>query len=170
MVTVEQPEWSCFSLRTNLLYWLGGTPNLGIEWQPSRNVGILVNGGYAPFASNDWEHNLGGWFVSPEVRWYVGEAKHWFVGAQFLASDYNVKLGKTGHQGNMLSGGITGGYKLPLSKCLDMDFSVGLGYGHFKYDTYRRADNGYNVFTGKGITKNSFIPTQLGVSLIWKIK
>ena len=171
VVAIEQPlPRTKFSLRTNLLYWFGGTPNLGVEWQPSRSVGILVNGGYAPFASNSWKHNLGGWFISPEVRWYVGDAKRWFVGAQFLAGGYNVKLSETGYQGTMMAGGITGGYKMRLSKCLDMDFSLGLGYGQLKYDTYRRTDSGYNVFTGKGITKNTFMPTQLGVSLIWKIK
>lgn len=169
VVAVEQPtRLTKFSLRTNLLYWLGGAPNLGVEWQPGRSVGILVNGGYAPFASNSWKHNWGGWFVAPEVRWYLGETKRWFVGGQFLAGGFNLKPKDTGHQGTVLAGGVTGGYKMRLSKCFDMDFSLGLGYGHLEYDSYRRGDNGVNVFTGKGITKNTFMPIQAGVSLIWK--
>lgn len=159
-----------FSLRTNILCWLGGILNFGMEWQPSSSVGILMNGGYAPFASNGWKHNWGGWFISPEVRWYLGEQKCWFVGSQFLAGDYNIKPGDTGSQGTILAGGIIGGYKMELSKYLDIDFSLGLGYGQLKYDTYCRNGNGYNVFTGHDITKNIFIPTQIGVGLVWKIK
>ncbi len=173
VVAIEQPaqpERTKFSLRTNLLYWLGGTPNLGVEWQPSRGVGILVNGGYAPWASNSWEHNWGGWFVAPEVRLYLGEQKRWFVGGQFLAGGFNLKPKDTGYQGTMLAGGVTGGYKMRLSKCFDMDFSLGLGYGHLEYDTYRHADNGYNVYKEKNVTKNTFMPIQAGISLIWKIK
>lgn len=159
-----------FSLRTNILYWIGGVPNIGIELMVSESVGILVNGGWSPWSSNNNKFNWVLWFVSPELRVYMGQKKSWFVGAQFLLSDYNLKPKDIGSQGYAMAGGITGGYKIRLSESIDMDLSLGLGYGQLKYDSYLRGDNGVNVFTEKGVTKTGFMPTQLGVSLIWKIK
>lgn len=161
---------SNFSLRTNLLYWLVGNINLGAEWNPNKTkLGILINGGYSPFANTEWNHNLGSWFIAPEVRYYLGEREAWFVGAQFLAGGYNIKLSDTGRIGTVIGGGVTGGYKLTLSDNFDMDFSLGLGYGKLNYDTYYKHDNGTNVYIDKDVTKNTFMPVQLGVSLIFKL-
>lgn len=159
-----------FSLRTNLLYWLVGSINLGAEWNPANtSLGVLLNAGYSPFGGANWEHNLSSWFVSPELRYYLGESKGWFVGAQFLAGGYNFKLGETGYQGTVMAGGVTGGYKMWLSNTFDMDFSVGAGYGTLSYDSYYH-ENGYNVYKERDVKKSQFMPIQAGVSLIWKIK
>lgn len=181
-----------FSLRTNLLYWAVGMLNIGVEYNPYPEVGILVNGGYAPWASDNWQHNWGGWFVAPELRVYIGKSLRWFAGAQFLAAGYNVKPAQKGYQGTLIAGGITGGYKLSLNKYLDMDFSIGVGYGQLKYDTYQHINtvnssdalppntsstilpnatttNQKNFYINKGIVKNSFMPIQAGINLIWKI-
>ena len=166
-----QPEpWKLgkFALRTNALYWLGALPNLGVEWRPAERVGIVVNGGYAPWGDNAWSHNWGGWFVTPEVRIYLGEKMAWFVGPQFLAGGFNLKPGDTGYQGNVLAGGVMGGYRMKLSRCWDMDFTLGLGYCHFEYDTYRR-EGDLNVYISSGATKNTVLPIQAGVNFIWKI-
>ncbi len=130
-----------FSLRTNLLYWLSGNINIGAEYK-KNSFGYLVNGGYSPFAKTEWNTNLGSWFIAPELRYYLGEKEAWFVGAQFLAGGYNYKLSETGYKGTMIGGGVTGGYKLTLSDRLDMDFSLGLGYGTLGYDSYYKHDNG----------------------------
>ncbi len=157
-----------FSLRTNLLYLLTGNINLGAEYK-KNSFGYLINGGYSPFEKTEWNHNLGSWFVAPEIRYYLGEKEAWFVGAQFLAGGYNYKLSDTGYTGSMIGGGVTGGYKLTLSESFDMDFSLGLGYGTLNYDTYYKHNNGTNVYIDKDITKNTFMPVQLGVSLIFKL-
>ena len=158
-----------FSLRTNALYWVGAMPNLGVEWKPAKNIGIVVNGGYAPWGNNGWRHNWGGWFVAPEVRVYLGSNRAWFVGPQFLAGGFNLKPGDTGRQGDVLAGGVMGGYKLRLTRSWDMDFSLGMGYGHFEYDTYRRY-NQENVYINSNLVKNIVMPIQAGVSFVWKIQ
>ncbi len=165
-------EWSYFSPRTNLLYWLGGVMNIGFEYKnPDSNFGFLVNGGYSVFGDTTWNHNLGGWFVAPEIRYYLPASEQWFVGAQFLAGGYNHKFTETGRQGTVIGGGVMGGYKLTLNDTFDMDFTLGLGYGHLEYDTYYHDQaTETNPYIVKGAEKNSIMPIQAGVNLIWKIK
>ncbi|GHU76286.1 hypothetical protein FACS189414_1930 [Bacteroidia bacterium] len=164
-----------FSLRTNLLYWAVATPNLGVEWQPSDNWGILVNGAYSHWIwSGDGKHHRT-WLVQPEVRYYLGENKNWFLGLEGHAGEFNFKFKGTGYQGNAIGGGLTGGYRLPLGRdainrvsTFYLDFSLGLGYTSLKYEEYYRS-NGVFVLKEGGLKKNVFAPTQLGVSLIFKL-
>ena len=60
----------------------------------------------------------------------MGEKKAWYLGAMFKAGQFNYKLSETGKQGDLMGGGITAGYQLRLSKALDLDFNLGLGYLH----------------------------------------
>ncbi len=169
----KQPfQWNYFTPRTNLLYWLGGMMNLGVEYkEPESDFGFLVNGGFSPFGSTRWNHNFGGWFLSPEVRYYFPRNDQWFVGAQFLTGGYNIKLSDTGRQGSVIGGGVMGGYKLPLSNTFDMDFTLGVGYSHLKYDTYYHDEaTDTNPYEVRGVVKNTLLPIQAGVNLIWKIK
>lgn len=144
--------------------------NIGAEWKPNNTqLGVILNLGYSPFASSRWENALGGWFIAPEARYYIPGYEQWFAGVQFLAGGYNIKLSDTGRQGSVLGGGIVGGYKMKFTNCLDIDFSLGLGYGSFNYDSYYRS-NGTNVYKEKNVRKSSIMPIQAGVNLIWKIK
>ena len=157
-----------FALRTNALYWLGLIPNLGVEWRPSERVGIVVNGGYAMWKKDSWEHNWAGWFVAPEVRIYLGEKMNWFVGPQLLAGSFNLKPGGKGYQGDVLAGGVMGGYRMKLSRCWDLDFTLGVGYVHLEYESYRREGN-MNAYINDNLEKNTVLPIQAGVNFIWKI-
>lgn len=164
---------SSFSLRTNLLYWVGGMANLGFEWQPEGRVSLLLNAGYSPFGSGtDWNRYMGGWFVAPEVRCYLGQTQNWFIGAQFVAGDYDYKPSVYSYDGFGMAGVLVGGYKMRLSDTFDMDFSLGCGYGTFEYDTYRRID-GEDVLVSTGTKENRFVSPihaiHAGISLIWKL-
>ncbi len=158
------------ALRTNLLYWLAGMPNIGVELTLDNSpLGVLLNGGYSPLGGKNWEYAAGGWYIAPEVRCYLFSAQKFFVGAQFLAQGYNYKLSETGYQGDLIGGGVTCGYKLTLSDNFDMDFTAGVGYASLSYDTYYHS-NGINVYKEKSVTKSGIMPLQAGVNLIWKIK
>ena len=159
------------NLRANLLYFATGIINVGAEYRyEDSRLGYLVNGGYSTFANTSWNKNMGGWFISPEVRYYFCEKQTWFAGVQFLAGGYNYKMSDIGYQGTVLGGGVTGGYKLTLNDTFDMDFSMGLGYGSFAYDSYKHNEKNTNTCIEQALRKNSIIPIQLGVSLIWKIR
>lgn len=155
------------SLRANLLRWATLTPDLGIEWRINRHVGVLVNGSWTSWSWDDKNRRYALWEVSPEVRWYLGERKAWYVGAMFKAGQFNYKFSETGRQGDLLGGGITGGYQLKLNKSLSMDFSLGLGYVNADTEKYKVIE-GVRVRQGNE-TKHWFGPIQAGVALVWNI-
>ena len=116
------------SLRANLLRWATLTPDLGVEWRICPSWGIAVNGSWTSWSWSDKDRRYALWEVAPEVRYYMGEKKAWYLGAMFKAGQFNYKLSDTGKQGDLMGGGITAGYQLRLNKALDLDFNLGLGY------------------------------------------
>ena len=155
------------SLRANLLRWATLTPDLGLEWRISPSWGIAVNGSWTSWSWNDKDRRYALWEVAPEVRYYMGEKKAWYVGAMFKAGQFNYKLSGTGKQGDLIGGGITGGYQLRLNKALALDFSLGLGYLNADYEKYEVID-GVRVRKGSE-TKDWWGPINAGVTLVWKL-
>ena len=83
------------SVRANLLRWATLTPDAGVEWRVSPSVGLLVNGSWSSWESWTWRDGNSRyalWEVMPEVRWYLGEKKAWYVGAMFKAGQFNYKF------------------------------------------------------------------------------
>ena len=155
------------SLRANLLRWATLTPDLGIEWRISPSWGIAVNGSWTSWTWSDKDRRYALWEVAPEVRYYMGEKKAWYLGAMFKAGQFNYKLSETGKQGDLTGGGITGGYQLRLNKALDLDFNLGLGYLNADYEKYEVID-GVRVRRGNE-TKDWWGPINAGVTLVWKL-
>lgn len=171
--TEAQPEVTAktkpytLALRANLLRWATLTPDLGIEWRINRHVGIMVNGSYTSWtwSGNDRRYAL--WEVAPEVRWYLGKEKCGYIGAMYKAGQFNYKFSTTGKQGDLMGGGITGGYQLKLNNALSLDFNLGLGYIHADYEKYTVID-GVRVRRGTE-SKNWWGPVSAGVTLTWNI-
>ena len=164
----ETPTDYHLSLRANLLRWVTLTPDLGLEWRINPSWGIAVNGSWTSWNWNDKDRRYALWEVAPEVRYYMGEKKAWYVGAMFKAGEFNYKLSETGKQGDLMGGGITAGYRLRLNKALDLDFNLGLGYLNADYEKYEVID-GVRVRRGNE-TKDWWGPINAGVTLVWKIK
>ena len=155
------------SLRANLLRWATLTPDLGLEWRITPSVGIAVNGSWTSWSWNDKDRRYALWEVAPEVRWYMGREKSGYIGAMYKAGQFNYKLSATGKQGDLMGGGITGGYQLRLSDALSLDFNVAVGCLHADYEKYEVID-GVRVRAGKE-TKNWWGPVNAGVTLVWKL-
>ena len=155
------------SLRANLLRWGTLTPDLGVEWRLNRHVGILVNGSYTSWTWNSNDHRYALWEIAPEARYYIGKEKRGYIGAIYKAGSFNYKLSEIGKQGNLMGGGLTGGYQLKLNKALNLDFSLALGCLHADYDKYIVID-GIRVRQGKE-TKNRRGPISAGVTLVWNV-
>ena len=156
-----------FALRANLLRWATLTPDLGLEWRISPSWGIAVNGSWTSWTWSDKDRRYALWEVAPEVRYYMGEKKAWYLGAMFKAGQFNYKLSETGKQGDLMGGGITAGYQLRLNKALDLDFNLGLGYLNADYEKYEVID-GVRVRRGNE-TKDWWGPINAGVTLVWKL-
>ena len=155
------------SLRANLLRWATLTPDLGLEWRICPSWGIAVNGSWTSWSWNDKDRRYALWEVAPEIRYYMGEKKAWYLGAMFKAGQFNYKISETGKQGDLMGGGITTGYQLRLNKALALDFNLGLGYLNADFEKYEVID-GVRVRCGNE-TKNWCGPINAGVTLVWKL-
>ena len=155
------------SLRANLLRWATLTPDLGLEWRICPSWGIAVNGSWTSWTWSDKDRRYALWEVAPEIRYYMGEKKAWYLGAMFKAGQFNYKLSETGKQGDLMGGGITTGYQLRLNKALTLDFNLGLGYLNADYEKYEVID-GVRVRCGNE-TKDWCGPINAGVTLVWKL-
>ena len=156
-----------FSLRANLLRWATLTPDLGVEWRICPSWGIAVNGSWTSWTWSDKDRRYALWEVAPEVRYYMGEKKAWYLGAMFKAGQFNYKFSEAGKQGDLMGGGITAGYQLRLNKALALDFNLGLGYLNADFEKYEVID-GVRVRCGNE-TKNWCGPINAGVTLVWKL-
>ena len=163
----EDADSYTLSLRANLLRWVTLTPDLGLEWRINPSWGIAVNGSWTSWTWSDKDRRYALWEVAPEVRYYMGEKKAWYLGAMFKAGQFNYKFSATGKQGDLMGGGITGGYQLRLSDALSLDFNVAVGCLHADYEKYEVID-GVRVRAGKE-TKNWWGPIGAGVTLVWKL-
>lgn len=163
----KEPEQYHVALRANLLRWATLTPDLGLEWRINSSWSIVANGSWTSWSWNDNDRRYAIWEVIPEVRYYIGEQKAWYVGAMFKTGQFNYKLSGTGKQGDLMGGGITGGYQLRLNKALSMDFNIGLGYLNADCEKYNVID-GVRVRQGKE-SKNWWGPVSASVTLVWTI-
>ena len=154
-------------LRANLLRWATLTPDLGLEWRICPSCGIAVNGSWTSWTWSDKDRRYALWEVAPEIRYYMGEKKAWYLGAMFKAGQFNYKISETGKQGDLMGGGITTGYQLRLNKALTLDFNLGLGYLNADFEKYEVID-GVRVRCGNE-TKNWCGPINAGVTLVWKL-
>ena len=155
------------SLRANLLRWATLTPDLGLEWRICPSWGIAVNGSWTTWTWSDKDRRYALWEVAPEIRYYMGEKKAWYLGAMFKAGQFNYKISETGKQGDLMGGGITTGYQLRLNKALALDFNLGLGYLNADFEKYEVID-GVRVRRGNE-TKDWCGPINAGVTLVWKL-
>ena len=155
------------SLRANLLRWATLTPDLGLEWRICQSWSIAVNGSWTSWTWSDKDRRYALWEVAPEVRYYMGEKKVWYLGAMFKAGQFNYNISETGKQGDLMGGGITTGYQLRLNKALTLDFNLGMGYLNADFEKYEVID-GVRVRCGNE-TKNWCGPINAGVTLVWKL-
>lgn len=165
----EEPEGCAMglALRANLLRWATLTPDLGLEWRIGDRWSVGVNGSWTSWSWRDKERRYALWEVAPEVRYYIGKERRGYLGAMFKAGAFNYKFSETGRQGDLVGGGLTGGYILPVGKRLALDFSLGLGYLNADYEKYRVID-GVRVRQGSE-SRNWWGPVHAGITLRWNL-
>lgn len=165
----EEPEGCAMglSLRANLLRWATLTPDLGLEWHISDRWSLGVGGSWTSWSWNDKQRRYALWEVTPEVRYYIGKERRGYLGAMFKAGAFNYKFSETGKQGDLVGGGLTGGYILPVGKRLSLDFSLGLGYLNADCEKYRVID-GVRVRQGSE-SRNWWGPVHAGITLRWNL-
>ena len=157
------------SLRANLLRWATLTPDLGIEWYATPHISILLNASWTSWSWKEKARRYALWNLSPEVRHYLGTARHGYLGLMYHTGEFNYKLTSTGRQGSYHGGGITGGYLWMFRPSWGIDFHLSAGYTRAEYDTYTLAPTGIRVYKEHNASRNYWGINSAAITLIWKI-
>ena len=176
-LSVSAQNWA---VKTNLLYDMTATMNLGAEVRMSPQWTLDVSANWNPWTFSDnkkWKQLV----VQPEARYWFCEAFNGhFVGAHLLGGIYNMGNWDTGFtflgtdfgklkdyrfEGWMLGVGIAYGYQWMLSKHWSVEAEIGIGYVYSQYDKYDCATCGETYEQDK--PHNYFGPTKAALSLIY---
>lgn len=170
-------------LKTNMLFDALAVPNLGVEFYLGKNISIAAQWMYGWWDNrpkNYWWRIYGG---ELDLRWWFGRQAHekpltgHHFGVYGGVVTYDFELGKTGYMGGLpgktlwdrcnYQAGVEYGYSLPVTKRLNIDFTIGIGYFGGKYIVYE--PNGKCYEWQETRMRNWFGPTKAEVSLVWLI-
>lgn len=140
------------ALKTNIFYDATATVNLGLEVGLGKRVSLDVSGDIHPWTlPNGWM--LTHYLVQPELRIWTKESfnGHFFalnaIGAKFNAG--NIKnniyffgrdmspLGRYRVEGVAYGAGAAYGYAFRVSRHVNLELELGLGYIRADFDAYR---------------------------------
>ena len=165
---------SNFALKTNLLYDLALTPNIGIEWSISKNLSVSADWMYA-WWSHDPTHyywriyggnlELEYWFGNKQERKFTGH----HLGVYGGIVTYDFEFGGRGYLGDKWSymAGLSYGYSLPIASRFNLDFEIGIGYIGGDYYEYDFNDDAKQYFWRQTKKRKWLGPTKAEVSLVW---
>ncbi len=177
------------AVKTNSLYWLTATPNVGFEFAMAPRWTFEIAGGYNPWTlDKDANVKAKHFLVTPEVRyWFCESFQGHFLGINANYTQFNVSgilipevfykeesngyfldnLQHARSQGWAVGAGITYGYAWPIARRWNMEFTLGLGWWYTEYDRFESRKCG--LFQEK-VAKHAFGPTDIGLSFIYMIK
>ena len=169
------------SLKTNMLYDLLLVPNIGAEFYVGRGWTVGGSWAYAWWSreKSDFFWRLYGGELY--VRKYLGRraaekpltGHHLGVHGQIFT--YDFELGGRGYIGGKPGGslwnkmnyavGVEYGYSLPITRRLNLDFTLGIGYWGGEYKIYDPEDGHY---VWKETRQRHWLgPTKAEISLVW---
>lgn len=167
-------------VKTNLLYDITATANLGIEFKvaPKWTVDILGNLNAWTFSDNKkWKH----WVLQPEARYWLCERFNGhFVGAHLVGGIYNMgnwntdftflgtdfgQLKEHRYEGWLVGAGIAYGYHWMLGRHWSVEAEIGIGYVYTQADKYECPRCGEQLENNK---PHYYVgPTKAAVNLIY---
>ena len=152
-------------IKTNAIGLGLGIANISAEIDLTKHWSFTLPIYYSAWNYFKYTNKFRTFAIQPEVRYWLNENNHgFFAGAHFTYAQYNVGLNGNDyrykdHNGNSpaLGGGISVGYKLPISRNnkWHIEFSIGAGVYDLYYDKF------YNVPNGKLV--NSYHKTYWGI-------
>lgn len=155
------------AVKTNALYWLTASPNLGLEFRMSRHFSLNIEAAGNPFTIKDTKlHHA---TFNPELRYWFSarpQAGH-FVGVMGFASAYDLHAKSRYHKGDAYGVGLTYGYSLVLSKHWSMEATAGLGVLRYREKKFRDGQAQPKGVNHKGFTP---APTKLGLTFVYIFK
>lgn len=170
----DSKEKVFLGLKTNMLYNLAMTPNIGAEFNLGKGWSVGVNWGYAWWKSDPKAFYWRVYGGELDIRKYFGKISrkralsghHLGIYGQMLTYDFD--LGKAGILSKLSYGaGVEYGYSLPVTRTLNVDFGIGVGYFGGEYKVYDPIDDHY---VWRETRRRHWLgPTKAEISLVWLI-
>lgn len=169
-----------WALKTNLLYDALLVPNIGAEFHLGRNYSVAANLHFAWWNTKSWYWRTYGGELAVR-KWFGKAAKrkpltghHLGIYGQVLTYDF-LAFGNKGYMSGepydnifdrpVYSVGVEYGYSLPITRRLNLDFVIGVGYQTSKFNEYRLIGDCY---VWQALRNRTFIgPTKAEVTLVW---
>ena len=135
------------AVKTNTLWWVTGTPNIGVEIPVTEKQSFQLFYGINPWKSD--VRSSAHWSLQPEYRYWLHQRwKGWFIGIHAMGGEFNVEnkrlpfgiwknLRNHHYEGWYAGGGISAGYQWKLSQHWNLEAAVGFGYDYVEYDQYK---------------------------------
>lgn len=170
-----EPEWQPhLYLKTNAVAWAMLISNAAVEYEFHPHWSVTAPIYYSGVNYFTRKVKFRTLAFQPELRyWFRNNNKDgFFVGAHFGVAKYNFAIGGTyrfqDHHAKYpaLGGGISIGYRIPLSKDRKwkMEFTAGGGYYHLWTDHFLNETNGPKIYKNK---KNMFLVDNVGVTFMY---
>lgn len=158
-------------LSTNVLYDAALVPNVGVGIYLGKRMTLYADWMHAWWSRNSKHRYWRCYGAEIGLRRYFGDkpfsGHHVGVYGQGLTYDFEFSGKGRQSDGMSFGGGIEYGYSLPLGRCLNLDFSIGVGYFGGRYKEYEPMDECYVWQATRRL--NWFGPTKAGISLVWII-
>ena len=164
-----------FAIRTNILYDLTTSVNLGAEVKLWRKMTLDV-----PFTLNPWTYNkeentkFKFLLFQPELRYWTCEAfngqffglhgHYAYYNAGHLPRPFSDTMNQYRFEGQLAGVGISYGYHWLMSPRWSIEAEIGAGYARLWYDKYP-CKSCARLFTSEN--KNYWGLTRAGISLIY---
>ena len=166
-------------LKTNLLYDAVTALNFEVELPIGNHWSVAVEDVF-PWWEKDNKYCFEMWEMGIEARYwfrnndyYVKKLQGHFLGAYAMSSKYDFQWDHDlCYQGEYWSAGLTYGYSMKLSRRLNMEFSISVGWLSSRYRHYYPADD-YGLLwhdRPKDGSFGFFGPTKLKVALVLPLR
>lgn len=169
-----------YGVKTNIIYDLTSTVNLGFEYRLGDRWTFDMSGNYNGWTIKEgtrWKH----WMLQPEVRfWNCDAFSGHFVAVHGIGGQYNFggirnnisylgtdfsQLSDYRFQGFCIGGGVAYGYAWILGRHLNLEAELGVGYIYTEYDKFNCVGCGKRILTGQPA---HFVgPTKVAVNLVY---
>ena len=162
------------AIKTNALYDVIGTLNVGGEMRCNDNTSMQLTLNYNPWSFGE-NKKMKCFIVQPEYRYWLDET---FVGSFFGLQAHYAKydfskmtpihtLKNNRYKGNLFGCGVTYGYQWALSTFWNIEASISVGYARINYKKYTPDEKNQLL---KDSHADYFGPTQLGLSFVYFIR
>ena len=171
MPTAQQEEYfkPQLAFKTDLAYLALTVANLGAEFAWGKHWSVDLPLVFSPYTvTRDWRMRF--YVIQPELRyWLKRPLKGHFFGVHLHTGYYNISFNNCDrYQDDELffGAGLSYGYAVNFNRHWGMEFTLGVGYLHTKYDVYYNVHNG--AMYRENVPYNYFGITKLGINLVYR--